>query len=267
MAPPGGSGDTPSYLYGIRALREALRSRTRPILRLCVIRKDGQFAELVRLAREAGIPVHLEPRAALDRLVPSGKHQGALAVVGAKAYVEVEDILASARERQEPPCVVILDGIEDPHNLGAILRSVEAAGAHGVCIPERRAAGLTGTVAKTSGGAVEYVRIACVPNLSRLIEQLQDSGLWVYGLDADASKRYTELDFQGPCAMVFGAEGTGIRPGVLAKCDERAAIPMRGRVGSLNVSAAAAVVLFEMVRQREGGAVSGRRSSPPGSRP
>lgn len=267
MAPRGGSGDAPAYLYGIRALREALRSRARPILRLCVIRKDAQFAELVRLAREAGVPVQVEPRAALDRLVPSGKHQGALAVVGAKAYVEVEDILACARERREPPCVVVLDGIEDPHNLGAVLRSAEAAGAHGVCIPERRSAGLTGTVAKTSGGAVEYVRIACVPNLSRLIEQLQDSGLWVYGLDAAAPKGYTELDFQGPCAMVFGAEGTGIRPGVLAKCDERAAIPMRGKVGSLNVSAAAAVVLFEMVRQRGGGTVSGRRSSLPGSQP
>ncbi len=267
MAPPGGSGDTPAYLYGIHALREALRSRARPILRLSVIRKDGQFADLVRLAREAGIPVHVEPRAALDRLVPSGKHQGALAVVGAKAYVEVEDILAHARGRREPPCLVILDGIEDPHNLGAVLRSAEGAGAHGVCIPERRSAGLTGTVAKTSGGAVEHMRIACVPNLSRLIEQLQDSGLWVYGLDADAPKGYTALDFRGPCAMVFGAEGSGIRHGVLAKCDERAAIPMRGKVGSLNVSAAAAVVLFEMVRQRAGDTVSGRRSSLPGSQP
>lgn len=267
MARPGGSGDAPTYLYGIHALKEALRSRARPILRLCVIRKDGQFAELVRLAREVGVPVHVEPRSALDRLVPSGKHQGVLAVVGAKAYVEVEDILAYARERREPPCVVVLDGIEDPHNLGAVLRSAEAAGAHGVCIPERRSAGLTGTVAKTSGGAVEYVRIACVPNLSRLIVQLQDSGLWVYGLDAAAPNVYTELDFVGPCAMVFGAEGTGIRPGVLAKCDQRAAIPMRGKVGSLNVSAAAAVVLFEMVRQRAGGSVSGRRSSLPESRP
>lgn len=258
MAPPGGSGDAPACLYGIHAVREALRSRTRPILRLCVVRQDGQFADLVRLAREAGIPVHVEPRAALDRLVASRKHQGVLAVVGVKPYVEVEDILAHARARGEPPCVVVLDGIEDPHNLGAVLRSVEAAGAHGVCIPERRSAGLTGTVAKTSGGAVEYVRIACVPNLSRLIEQLQDSGLWVYGLDAEASKAYTTLDFRGPCAMVFGAEGVGIRPGVLATCDERAAIPMRGKVGSLNVSAAAAVVLFEMVRQRAAAAVSGR---------
>lgn len=267
MARPGGSGDAPACLYGIHALKEALRSRTRPLLKLCVIRKDGQFAELVRLAREAGVPVHVEPRAALDRLVPSGRHQGALAVVGAKAYVEVEDILACARARREPPCVVILDGVEDPHNLGAVLRTAEAAGVHGVCLPDRRSAGLTGTVAKTSGGAVEYVRIACVTNLSRLIEQLQHSGLWVYGLDAGATKGYTELDLAGPCAMVFGAEGTGIRPGVLAKCDERAAIPMRGKVGSLNVSAAAAVVLFEMVRQRSGGGVSGRRSSPPGSRP
>lgn len=266
MAPPGGSGD-PAYLYGIHALREALRSRTRSLLRLCVIQKGGRFAELVRLAQEAGVPVHVEPRAALDRLVPSGKHQGALAVVGVKAYATVEEILAYARERGEPPCLVILDGVEDPHNLGAVLRSVEAAGAHGVCIPERRAAGLTGTVAKTSGGALEYVRTACVPNLSRLIEQVQRAGLWVYGLDAGAAKGYTELDLKGPCAVVLGAEGTGIRPGVLAKCDERAAIPMRGRVGSLNVSAAAAVVLFEMVRQRAGGGISGWRSSPPGSRP
>lgn len=249
-APAAGSGNPPTILYGIHAVREGLREQARPILKLLVVRTGGQYADLVRLARQARIPVHVEPRSALDRLVFGGKHQGAIAVVGAKRSTEPEEMLAFARARGEPPCLAILDGIEDPHNLGAVLRSAEAAGVHGVCMPERRSAGLTGTVAKTSAGALEYVRVACVPNVSRLIERLQGAGLWIYGLAAEAPKPYTALDLRGPCALVFGGEGTGIRPGVLAKCDERASIPMRGKIGSLNVSAAVAVVLFEMVRQR-----------------
>jgi 23S rRNA (guanosine2251-2'-O)-methyltransferase len=146
--------------------------------------------------------------------------------------------------------MVILDGVEDPQNLGAVLRNAEAAGVHGVFIPARRAAGLSGTVAKASAGAVEHLRVGCVQNVPRLIERLQKEGLWIYGLDSFAEKRYTALDLSGPIGLVFGSEGKGIRPGVLEKCDERARIPMRGKVSSLNVSAAAAVVLFEAVRQR-----------------
>jgi len=221
-------------------------------LRILVIRQDRQFADLVRLARSAKIPVHLEPRPVLDRLVPDGKHQGVIGLVAAKAYADQDEILDYARTRNEPPLVVILDGIEDPHNLGAVLRTAEAAGAHGVFVPDRRSVGLTGTVAKASAGALEHLRVGRAQNVSRLIEGLQAAGLWVYAVDLAASKPYTALDLRGPVALVFGGEGQGIRPGVIEKCDDRARIPMRGQVASLNVSAAAAIVLYEVVRQRAG---------------
>lgn len=247
-----GSGNAPELLYGLHAVREALRAGTRPLLRILVIRQDRQFADLVRLARSAQVPVSLEPRVVLDRLVPDGKHQGVIGLVAAKAYADQEEILSYARVRNEPPLVVILDGIEDPHNLGAVLRTAEAAGAHGVFVPDRRSVGLTGTVAKASAGALDHLKVGRMQNVSRLIEGLQAAGLWVYAVDPGASKPYTALDLQGPVALVFGGEGQGIRPGVLGKCDDLARIPMRGQVSSLNVSAAAAIVLYEVVRQRAG---------------
>ncbi len=247
-----GSGNAPELLYGLHAVREALRAGTRPLLRILVIRQDRQFADLVRLARSAQVPVSLEPRVVLDRLVPDGKHQGVIGLVAAKAYADQEEILSYARVRNEPPLVVILDGIEDPHNLGAVLRTAEAAGAHGVFVPDRRSVGLTGTVAKASAGALDHLKVGRMQNVSRLIEGLQAAGLWVYAVDPGASKPYTALDLQGPVALVFGGEGQGIRPGVLGKCDDLARIPMRGQVSSLNVSAAPAIVLYEVVRQRAG---------------
>ncbi|MEC4688251.1 MAG: 23S rRNA (guanosine(2251)-2'-O)-methyltransferase RlmB [Nitrospirota bacterium] len=250
MAPAAGSDEAPEILYGLHAVREALRSGDRPLSRLLVVRQDRQFAALVRLARVAGVPVHREPQPVFDRLVPRGKHQGVIALVARKRYAELEEMLACARSRNETPFIVILDGVEDPHNLGAVLRSAEAAGVHGVLIPERRAVGLTGTVAKASAGALEHLLVGRAQNVSRLIEALQAEGLWVYGLDPQARKSYTALDLQGPVALVLGGEGKGIRPGVLEKCDDRASIPMRGRVASLNVSAAAAIVMFEAVHQR-----------------
>jgi 23S rRNA (guanosine2251-2'-O)-methyltransferase len=252
MAPVVGSDNKSELLYGIHAVREALRSGRRPLLRLLVLRADRQFSDLVRLARASGVPVHVEPRPALDRLVPDGKHQGVVGIVGAKRYDSAEDILGCARERGESPFVVILDGIGDPHNLGAVLRTAEAAGVHGVFVPERRAAGLSATAAKASAGALEHIRVGCAENVSRLLERLQAEGLWVYGLDPMAEKPYTTLDLRGPVALVFGSEGKGIRPGVRDKCDERVRIPMHGHVASLNVSAAAAILLFEGVRQRSG---------------
>ena len=252
MAPAAGSGNAHELLYGLHAIREALRAGTRPLLRILVIREDRQFSDLVRLARSAKIPVHLEPRPVLDRLVPDGNHQGVIGLVAAKAYADQDDILDYARARNEPAFVVILDGVEDPHNLGAVLRTAEAAGAHGVFVPDRRSVGLTGTVAKASAGALEHLKVGRAQNVSRLIEELQAAGLWVYAVDPEASKSYTALDLQGPVALVFGGEGQGIRPGVVAKCDDRASIPMRGQVASLNVSAAAAIVLYEVVRQRAG---------------
>ncbi len=260
MARPVGSGEPGDIIFGLHAVREALRAKTRPLIRLVVVQQDRQFAELVGLARSAGIPVHVEPRSALDRLVPDGRHQGAVGLVAAKAYTDQADILDHARQRGEPPFLVVLDGIEDPHNLGAILRTAEGAGVHGVFLPERRSVGLTGTVAKVSAGALEHLRVGRSGNVSQLLEALKAEGVWVYALDPRASKPYTDLDFRGSVALVLGGEGKGVRPGVLEHCDDRAAIPMRGRVASLNVSAAAAIVLYEAVRQR-----GARRGSSKGS--
>lgn len=242
----------PEHLYGVHAVREALQAHPRKLMRILLARQDHRSAEIVRLARSAGVPVHVEPRPVLDRLVPDGKHQGVVALMASVPYAERDEILAYARERREAPFLVILDGVEDPQNLGAVLRSAEAAGVHGLFLPERRSVGLTGTVARVSAGAVHHLKVAQTQNLSRLIEGLQAEGVWIYALDPLAGKRYTALDLRGPIALVFGGEGTGVRPGVLSKCDERVSIPMRGRVSSLNVSAAAAIVLFEVVRQRSG---------------
>lgn len=252
MEPAVGSDEGAETLYGLHAVREALRSGRRPLLRLLVARKDRQCADLLRLARSVGVPVHEEPRLVLDRLVATGKHQGVIALVASKGYVDQEEVLEHARRCGERPFLVVLDGVQDPQNLGAVLRTAEAAGCHGLFIPERRSAGLTGTVAKASAGALEHLRVAQVKNVSRLVEALQAERLWVYALDPSASKSYTALDFRGPVALVFGGEGRGVRPGVLDKCDDRVRIPMQGKVASLNVSAAAAVVLFEVVRQRHG---------------
>lgn len=250
MAPAAGSDNQPELLYGLHAIREALRADTRPLQRLLVQRTDRQFAEIVLQAKAKRIPVHIEPPAAFDRLVPGGKHQGVIAFVAAKSYSSTEEILAVAHRRGEPPFLVILDGVEDPHNLGAVLRTAEAAGVHGVFIPERRAAGLTSVVAKVSAGALDHMLVARVGNISRLIEELKEVGVWVYGVEPSSPTHVTGIDMTGPIALVFGGEGEGIRPGVLKACDGRMSIPMKGKVASLNVSAAVAVTLFEAVRQR-----------------
>ncbi|MGQ0667387.1 MAG: 23S rRNA (guanosine(2251)-2'-O)-methyltransferase RlmB [Nitrospiraceae bacterium] len=263
MAPAGGSANAQELLYGLHAVREALKAGTRPLQRLLVIRTDKQFSDLVHLARARHVPVHVQPLASLDRLVPGGKHQGIVAFGAAKAYQTEESILARAAARNEPPLLVILDGVEDPHNLGAVIRTAEGAGVHGLFIPERRAAGLTAIVAKASAGAIDHIPVARVTNVSRLLESLKAAGLWIYGVEPSAGKLFTEVDLRGPVALVFGGEGTGIRPGVLQHCDERIRIPMKGRVQSLNVSASAAVALFEAVRQR--GLASEQRPAPSGS--
>lgn len=225
-----------------------------------MLRTDRQFADIVQLARTRQVPVHIEPQPAFDRLVPAGKHQGVIAFVAAKAYSSAEDILQRAKERGEPPFLVLLDGVEDPHNLGAVLRTAEAAGVHGVFIPERRAVGLTSVVAKVSAGALDHILVSRVANLVPLIDDLKQTGVWVYAVEPSAKKLITEIDLTGPVALVFGGEGQGVRPGVLQHCDERVSIPMKGKVESLNVSAAVAVTLFEAVRQRGG---SESRATPP----
>ncbi|MGC3973241.1 MAG: 23S rRNA (guanosine(2251)-2'-O)-methyltransferase RlmB [Nitrospira sp.] len=239
-------------------MREALRAGARPIQRLLVLGTDRQFGDIVRLAREQRIPVYVEPRAAFDRLVPAGHHQGVVGLVAAKSYGDADAILASAQTPGQTPLLVLLDGVEDPHNLGAILRTAEASGVQGVFIPERRAVGLTSVVAKASAGAVDYMPVGRVSNLSRWIERLQEAGVWVYALYAEAPGRvYTKLDLRGPVALVFGGEGRGVRPGVRRACDDAAHIPMAGKVSSLNVSASAAIVLYEAVRQRWEGVEGG----------
>ncbi|HET6678226.1 MAG TPA: 23S rRNA (guanosine(2251)-2'-O)-methyltransferase RlmB [Nitrospira sp.] len=237
-------------MYGLHAVREALRAGTRPLQRLLVLRTDRQFSDLVHQARSQHVPVHIEPPAAFDRLVPDQRHQGIIAFIAAKGYCSTDEILEHARRLDEPPFLVILDGVEDPHNLGAVLRTAEAAGVHGIFIPERRAVGLTPVVAKVSAGALDHMRVARVVNLSRLIEELKGDGVWVYGVEPSAPISVTTIDMTGPVAFVFGGEGGGIRHGVLQECDGRVRIPMKGKVASLNVSAAVAVTLFEGVRQR-----------------
>ncbi len=250
MGPAAGSGSPQDVLYGLHAVREALKAGTRPLQRVLVIRTDKQFADLVELARARHVPVYVQPSASLDRMVPGGRHQGIVAFAAVKSYATQEAVLSRAAAKHQAPLVVILDGVEDPHNLGAVLRTAEAAGVHGVFIPERRAVGLTSVVAKVSAGALDYIPVARVTNLSRLLEELKAAGIWIYGVDPTATKLYTDIDFRGPTGLVFGGEGRGLRPGVLQHCDDRVRIPMSGRVESLNVSAAAAVLLFEAVRQR-----------------
>jgi len=187
-------------------------------------------------------------RAELDRMAGNAAHQGVVAVTSAKQYSDLDEVIAARRGRYS--LVVVLDGVEDPHNLGAILRTADAAGANGVIIPERRAAGVTGTVTKASAGASEHLPMAKVTNISRTIEELKERNLWTVGLDEHGTQNYDALDYNMDCALVLGAEGKGLHDLVKKKCDFLVSIPMLGKVPSLNVSVAAAVVLYESVRQR-----------------
>jgi 23S rRNA (guanosine2251-2'-O)-methyltransferase len=223
--------------------------------------------ELTDAAQRAGIRIEKRPRRALDELTGNANHQGVVALLApvnrTNPYVDPETILDSIGEPATVsslprlprlprlPLVVLLDGIEDPHNLGAILRACEGAGVDGVFIPEHRAAGLNETVAKTSAGAVEYVRVSRVTNLVPLIDKLKELGLWVIGVEGGAESVYSDFDMNIPLALVFGSEGKGIRRLVRERCDKIVSIPLRGRLTSLNVSVAAGVVLFEVLRQRE----------------
>jgi len=257
----GGSGEQQDIIYGLHALREALRSGSGRLLRLYVARQDRQYADIVQLARCQHIPVYLEARESLNRFVPHRHHQGIVGFVAAKSYASEEDILDYATHQPIPPLLVVLDGIEDPQNLGAVLRTAEAAGVHGVFIPERRAVGLTAGVARASAGAIEYVRVARTTNIGGLINRLQEQDITACALDLHAPVAYTSLDFRGPMALVFGKEGKGIRPGVAGKCRARAAIPMFGHIQSLNLSTTVGIVLFEMIRQRQAGEEKQKRST------
>jgi 23S rRNA (guanosine2251-2'-O)-methyltransferase len=243
-------------LFGLSPVMEALRAGTRPIEHITIAEgvQDHRLRELLELARGASVPVRRAPRSSFARMVGSGaNHQGVFANVASARFTDSFDLLNSLTERvgtTEPPLALALDGVEDPHNLGAVIRTVECVGGHGVFIPERRSVGLTETVAKVAAGALEYVPVARVTNLARLIEEMKERNIWTVATDADAEIDYTEWDWTVACAVFFGGEGAGLHRLVRERCDASVRIPLRGRISSLNVSVAVGVVLYEALRQR-----------------
>jgi 23S rRNA (guanosine2251-2'-O)-methyltransferase len=237
-------------LTGIHAVKEALEA-ARPLEYVLVAkgRQDTRAEGIVQLARRNGIPVRFEERSQLDRAAGTRDHQGVVAIGATRAANTFGDILASAN-KGKPGLIVLLDGVEDPHNLGAIIRTALAAGAHGVIIPERRAAGLTDTVARASAGALAHLPVAKVTNLARTMEEMKEAGYWLVGLDERADKSYTEVDYSSPTGIVMGGEGGGLHELTRKRCDFVVSLPTVGPVKSLNVSVASGVVLFEAVRQR-----------------
>jgi len=238
-----------NWLTGFHAVEEALAAG-RALDRIVIARgRHGERVEaVVQLARSKSVPVRFEDRLQIDRLAGTREHQGIAALAAAKPALELEDLLAA---KTPQGLLVLLDGIEDPHNLGAIVRTALAAGANGVVIPERRAAGLTDTVERASAGALAHLPVARVKNLVRAMEEMKEAGYWLIGLDERAEKKYTEADFSGQVGIVLGGEGEGLHELTRKRCDFLVSIPTSGPVRSLNVSVAAGVVLFEVVRQRQ----------------
>ncbi len=240
-------------IEGRNAVTEALRAGT--ALDKVYIAKgetDASLRHLAKTARDAGAVVVECDRRKLDAMSVTHSHQGVIAVAAVRAYADVSDILDAARAKGEAPLVVVCDGLSDPHNLGAVIRTAECAGAHGVVIPKRRSAGLTAVVAKTSAGAVSHLPVARVANLTQLLKELKEEGLWVYGATAQGDTPLYAADLKGPAAIVIGSEGDGMSRLVEETCDVRVSIPMKGKLNSLNASAAAAILLYEAVRQRLG---------------
>lgn len=237
-------------IEGRNAVTEALRSG-RPVDKLFVLDgcQDGPVRTIIREAKKHDTIINFVSKERLDAMSETGKHQGVIAYAAAYEYAEVQDILDAAGEKGEPPFIFILDGIEDPHNLGAIIRTANLAGAHGVIIPKRRAVGLTATVAKTSAGAINYTPVAKVTNIAQTIEELKKEGMWFVCAAMDGEVMYN-LDLKGPIGLVIGAEGEGVSRLVREKCDFTASIPMKGNIDSLNASVAAGVLAYEIVRQR-----------------
>ena len=239
-------------LTGIHAVKEALEA-ARPVEYLLIARgrQDTRAVEIVQLARRSGIPVRFEDRTQLDHVAGTRDHQGVVAIAAAQAAGTLEDIRTSAnKEKGKPGLIVLLDGVEDPHNLGAIVRTALAAGAHGVVIPERRAVGLTDTVARASAGALAHLPVAKVTNLARAMEEMKEWGYWLVGLDERAEKSYDQVDYTSPTGIVMGGEGGGLHDLTRKRCDFVVALPTTGPVKSLNVAVATGVVLFEALRQR-----------------
>ncbi len=241
--------ENPNLVIGRNPVTEAIKSG-RPIDKI-LMQKDGEGSvrTIAGLARDNGLQLQYVDKVVLDKLCPGKAHQGVAAYVAAHEYVDIDYIFKAAEKRGEAPLIVLLDGLEDPHNLGAILRSCDGAGAHGVIIPSRRSVSLTDTVAKASAGAIEYVPVAKVSNLASAIDELKKRGVWVAAVDM-GGVNYPDAGLTGPLALVIGSEGEGISRLVREKCDLVVGIPMKGRVNSLNASNAAAIVLYEAARQR-----------------
>ena len=231
-------------LSGIHPVLEALRTR-HPLDRVLVAQGAGgpRLQEIIDLARRASVPVRFEARSALDRLAGTSAHQGVVAMGAAQRYSELDAVLSSEM-------IVVLDGVEDPHNLGAIIRTAHAAGSSGVVIPERRAAGITDVVAKAAAGALEHLPVVRVTNINRALEDLKKRGYWIYGLDERGTETYDQVQYSAPTALVLGGEGKGLHEQVRKHCDVLVRIPMAGQISSLNVSVAAGIVLFEWKRRR-----------------
>ena len=237
-------------IEGRNAVIEAYRSG-KPIDKIYIQDgcQDGPVMTIKREARKHDTLIKYVDRERLDQMSETGRHQGVIAVAGAYEYAQLEDILAAAEAKGEPPFLILLDNIEDPHSLGAIIRTANLAGAHGVVIPKNRAVGLTATVARTSAGALNYTPVARVTNLAKTIEDLKKKGIWFVCADMGGTRMY-DLDLKGPIGLVIGSEGEGVGRLVREKCDMTAAIPMKGDIDSLNASVAAGVLAYEIVRQR-----------------
>jgi 23S rRNA (guanosine2251-2'-O)-methyltransferase len=242
-------------IEGRNPVLEALKSG-RPIGKILFaknIERHGVIAEIIHLARLGGIPVEYVERQAIDRQSETSANQGVIAIASAKEYTNLDELLAIPQVKSEPALYILLDGLQDPYNLGSILRTAEAAGAHGVVIRERRSVGLTSTVEKASAGALEYMPVARVTNIAQTMAVLKENNIWTVGLDQAANTGYTGIDYRPPTALVIGGEGQGLSDLVKKNCDFLASIPMQGRINSLNASVAAGVILYEVLRQRAEG--------------
>jgi len=239
-------------IEGRNSVIEALKSN-RTINKILVSKgdKEGSIKKIIALAKEKKVIIQEVLKQKLDEISKTKSHQGVIAFVSPYSYVEVCDILEDARKKGEEPFIIILDEIEDPHNFGAILRTANAVGAHGVIIPKRRAAAISAVVSKASAGAVEYVNVARVTNIANTIDYLKENGVWIYGIEASGKSKFYETDLKGSVALVIGSEGRGIGKLVAKKCDYLLNIPMKGEITSLNASVAGAVVMYEVLKQRE----------------
>ncbi|HZR45889.1 MAG TPA: 23S rRNA (guanosine(2251)-2'-O)-methyltransferase RlmB [Candidatus Manganitrophaceae bacterium] len=242
-----------AVIYGVNPVLEALRAEGKNLNKIYLLpsRAGKEIDEIRTLARRQHATVLTAEREAMDRMARTAKHQGVVAFLSSQRYRDLDDLLALSRKRNEPAFFFILDEVEDPRNLGAIIRTADAVGAHGIVIPERRAAGLTGVVSKASAGALAHFPVARVVNISATLDRLKKENIWIVGVEAGSKTSYVQYDFKDPVAIVVGGEGKGIHQKILEKCDQVVSLPMRGHVSSLNVSVAVGVVAYEVLKQRQ----------------